>query len=208
MSDQLDNFENIHGRISSVRVNQKSTIREGREGDKFFVNAVVSSDKSGRELPMFLKNLYRGLDIDTAFETYRRLKKNGLPVVPTLRIDREARKILMTDVTENGRKKVIDVHNPEYPPGFVNAEELKRTVFDLNNRAFENGVLLNETACAIVVDPKDNIGKIMILDLGEVYIFRSKEDLGDAEDQKDYLNYLKGCADDFIAMCIDHKGKE
>ncbi len=97
---------------------------------------------------------------------YRWLKGNKLPVVPTLRIDFENNRILMTDMTDNGNKIIIDRHSP-IDTSIENMDALKEELPNIAERAFAdgNGVYLNFDAYAIIVN-NNGIGEICILDLG------------------------------------------
>ncbi len=103
-------------------------------------------------------------------ERYLELKLLGFPVVETLRISEDRKKVLMTDVTENGKHDVVDFHEQfDENIRIVNYEELIEDVKELYKKGTDNGLLFPHLA--VVVDKDTGVGKVMILDLAEVSDF-------------------------------------
>ncbi len=152
--------------------------RTGDEGQKFKIEATVHSATSTREAGnFFIKKFDDTIDKKTGQpehplmqqQKWSRLKLLDLPVTPTFRVDMEERQILMSDVTERGKKRIFDTNRTwsKHFPKIVNASELEEQVSVIADKAYDNGngVWLSLDAYAIVVD-KENRGKIMLLDLG------------------------------------------
>jgi hypothetical protein len=101
-------------------------------------------------------------------EKYAWLRAHGFPVVPTLLVDVETNKVIMTDVSEDGCKKIIDKHNPlETQLDLKNKNSVKQELLSIAENAYAegNGVFLGADAFAVVVDNR-RIGKVVLLDLG------------------------------------------
>lgn len=105
---------------------------------------------------------------EEVMKKYLWLKQHGLPVVPTLRVDIENNRILMTDITEGGKKILIDKHRKRLEKTVINNRDyLKEELLSTAERAFAcgNGVFLDFDAYSIVVN-EHGLGKVYLLDLG------------------------------------------
>lgn len=130
--------------------------------------------KSQGEERMFLLPFYQTWP-EVLLEKHAWLRSRGFPVVPTFRANVVNNRILMTDVTKNGRKKIIDKH---YPLGnnqvLVNKQEINSGARAIAQAAYDggNGVFLYQDAYAVVVD-ESGTGKLALLDLG-MHTFRMR----------------------------------
>lgn len=148
------------------------------EGLVWSVGTIICSESHIRKVNgLIIKRInpsiigdYPEASVESVLEKYLWLKSYGLPVVPTLRVNRDSQQILMTDMTNGGRNEIIDKHNPlaisRIP--ILNLGELKEELVGVAERAYNSGdgVILDRDAFAVIVDRTKNIGKVCLLDLG------------------------------------------
>lgn len=165
------------GRGAKVRINLGERVRVGVEGEKAFGTAIIR--KAGKERgvgQMFVKySISTDVSVAYVVEKYRWLKKKGLPVVPTLRYDSKTNSLLMTDLTEGGKKIVVDRHHPliEYgiaPDQISNWMEIRQNVDQIAVQACDGGegMRLSYDNYAVVLEKKDSDyeGKVFLVDIG------------------------------------------
>ncbi|OGK39310.1 hypothetical protein A3F34_01850 [Candidatus Roizmanbacteria bacterium RIFCSPHIGHO2_12_FULL_44_10] len=171
----------LYDRFSHVVVDDLNLVEAGSEGEKGMVSVAVQ--RNGRFRPvgmMFIKDLtlswYNNKStestIEDYLEKYRGLKRLGLPVVPTFRFDDQRNLILMTDVTEGGKFRLLNAHcSSEFTREFKphNFDEVRKQIFDISYRALDlngsSGVMLGFDAYSILVD-STGIGRPLLLDIG------------------------------------------
>ncbi|CAN5314418.1 hypothetical protein BH10PAT1_BH10PAT1_1320 [soil metagenome] len=193
MTDQIKTFENSHGRRSDLKIVEGEKVKRGFEGDKMHVYANLFRGRKTRKVPMFMKTQENQdedfhvseIDVQSVLSKHKLLQDKGFPVVPTLRIDKKNKRILMTDVTEGGGKEIYDLHDYEKSvPRFINSGQLVEDVNRIGNEAFVQGVILSVSAYSIIYDRVKHEGKVMLLDLGEVF---TPDEFGSGYDQKKFV---------------------
>jgi hypothetical protein len=159
-------------RIRGSLINQLGQV--GTEGEVGFYNLEIIKKQTYQ--PTSLRVCIKEINIDTfkfsectvdeILKKYLLLKNIGLPVVPFLRCDGKKR-ILMTDLTNNGKSEVIDSHLPK-PENIEikNIGLIKKESYEAANLAFENGIFLYQDAYAVVVDKQTRIGRFNLIDIG------------------------------------------
>ncbi len=145
------------------------------EGEKTKIDASISKNGRTRELgTMFAKETKVHPKLPETqpqhvLAKHRRLKELGIPTIPTLRYDPAINKYLMTDMTQDGKNKIIDQHNPLNRSGIIikNLDEVKKEIREVAIKAYNsgNGLFLNSDAYSVVVD-ENGFGKVCVLDLG------------------------------------------
>lgn len=109
-------------------------------------------------------------DVDIREEVEKRyidLKNRGFPVVDTLRVSEDGKKVLMTDVTQDGKCEVVDFHHQfDSTVRISNFSEMEEQAMRLYEKATRESITLGHPAA--VIDIRSGIGKIMVLDLAEV----------------------------------------
>lgn len=197
MIEQTNLFSKDKDTTSELRLTYRQNDRipradhtesNGTEGDKYYsIVELIRDGRTRRVGRMFLKilnadeayrNFFPEYGIGQYLKKYQWLKKRGFPVVPTFRVNEESEEILMTDVTQNGEKIIIDSGNTLKDTGLTiqNLEELKKQVAKLSTRAFfeGEGLFLHSDAFSILVD-KEGFGELMLLDFGTNSYFLGEE---------------------------------
>ncbi len=107
---------------------------------------------------------------ENVLKKYKKLKENGFPVVPTFRYDPENKYFLMTDLTENGKNIIIDKHEPlkNTNINIENIDQIKKEILQTAEKAWNNEIFLSYDAYAVVVNKETRIGKLYILDIGQM----------------------------------------
>jgi hypothetical protein len=123
---------------------------------------------------MFFKKLelspgFPEVSVEEIMAKHKYLKKLSLPVVPTLRFDKDEQTLIMTDMSCGGTKTIVDRHQPLFSNERLrieNLEQIKSTIRTIPKIAYAygNGVYLNRDAYAVVVD--HGIGDVCLLDIG------------------------------------------
>ncbi|OGD82996.1 hypothetical protein A2572_02175 [Candidatus Collierbacteria bacterium RIFOXYD1_FULL_40_9] len=142
---------------------------------------------------------YRSESIDKFLKriisTHMQLKKIEIPVINTMRIinvpEDENRRLLVTDLTENGRKIVISATTIDVYDSFElsNLVEVNNQLSDIFQKLNLNSVRLGSYDVPfLIIDKETKEGKIILGDLGNVS-FKNKENF--SQDLLEELN-LKG----------------
>ncbi|MBU0982048.1 hypothetical protein KKC94_05140 [Patescibacteria group bacterium] len=204
----MPNLKNPYsGRERAVRlepVKEKGKLGEGIEG---IVDVVrVSIGDSDNELSrIFARKSFKDKELgreglDLFVNNWQELKKRGLPVVPTLRIEEgsEAPYVIMTDLTNDGKNEVVALNDfepsPEeqklmeasgeqrmykYPRDYIleltNIKGIEQQLSDLLKTSVEKGVLLEHDVPFLVVDKETKEGNLVLGDLRTVFFMDVKE---------------------------------
>lgn len=196
MSDFVREFvKDVDRKGVEVSGDKTEEVWKGKEGRKAFVSAQIEQDTRNRQLPMFTKEININFtktgnyeaEREHILEKYNYLKRNGFPVPPTYRVSKEGSlKILMTDMTEGGRKMVYDIHSDSLPPeNVVNWSDVKKQLSNIVSLAYKNKVRINGDAYALVLDPVAKSSRVVLLDLGA--------GIGIMEDGVTEENLLRDC---------------
>ena len=173
--------ESEYQRIDKPRKSKLSTrliasITGGVEGAVSKVIATLHTDATMRTVgTMVTKELEVLSELQETNHTeikkkYSYLKKKGLPVVPTLRINSEHDTLLMTDVTLSGKLILIDKHFPlsKSVRKIANLNEIHTRIRAMAIHAFNdgNGVVLGSDSYSLVFDPETKLAKVVLIDIG------------------------------------------
>jgi hypothetical protein len=184
MVDEFEYHRIDKPRKSRVSIRLLKAITGGVEGAVSKVSTTLHNDSANRTVGTMitkeicvLSNLPETRYLELK-KKYSYLKKRGLPVVPTFRINREQDTLLMSDVTESGKFILIDKHFPlsKFNKKIVNIRELHAQIRIIAIKAFNdgNGVVLGSDSYSIVFDPTTNTARVILLDIGRgTYIVSS-----------------------------------
>lgn len=145
---------------------------------------------------------------EEVFAKHSELKRRKLPVVNTIRFVPEKKMWIMTDMSEDGTKFVVDKHYKlsDYDlrtDDIRNFEELKHELYLVADRAFEGdgGVVLDYDAYAIIVDKEVGSdgkrgAKVALID---IFAGSRRRSVVDNENRSRYLkSWAKSQVSDFI----------
>lgn len=187
------------GQVLSLKRSKDDVVEDKWEGRKSFVEVSVSKGgRTRRAGRMFLKELILpeqrvGLpeqtDAKSVMEKYRRLVRifqravrdstfDYVPLPKTLRVS--GNMVLMSDVTEGGKKIIIDNKKDMEEAGvdIVNIDEVKDEIRKIADIAFDGGVFLGLDSFSVVVDRETNEGKISLEDFGTgMYLLGDEHDV-------------------------------
>ncbi len=183
---------------------EKQEVYKGKEGQKWFVDATIKRGERSRTVPFFLKaiNLFRTetenpkVEAQKIIEKYNFLKTNGFPVPPTYRISKEGElRVLMTDMTEQGKKLIVDAGDKHLEDGQVkNWAEIETQLKNIVSLAMTHNVMLEFDAYSLSVDKETGEGKVFLVDLGAGVIIR--------EGRKVNPELLAGAAETFLRAVL------
>lgn len=184
--ESVESMVNMVGNTTKVRLGERTWIEAGEESNKGFVVVdVLGENGRSRQIRMFYKDLSEEshVTVEEYLERHEALRKAGCPVVATLRKSEEVEnRMLMSDVTENGKLLIVDFHDYSKHKLIKGKRKLFKQVRSISKNVFEAGYVLHENAFAAVVDPSSGKAEIVLLDLGDGIRERSKtEDLGDLD---------------------------
>lgn len=160
-----------------IRIKSEGTIFKGEEGTRFYGKTFVRAGNSSKERAaglFFTKILKPHISAEGVMKKYLWLKGKNLPVVPTLRYDRKTNTLLMTEMSEGGKKLLIDRHHPLSTYGvrveqISNWSDLTNAVADLATRAYDNGdgMELDNDNYMIVLDKVKGgyLGRVCLVDI-------------------------------------------
>lgn len=176
MVDEFEYHRVDKQRKSRVSIRLLQAITGGVEGAVSKVSTTLHNDSAKRTVgTMITKEICVLSNLpETRYseikKKYSYLKKRGLPVVPTFRINREQDTLLMSDVTESGKFILIDKHFPisNLDKVVLNIEELRIQIRKIAIKAFNdgNGVVLGSDSYSLVYDPATKIARVVLLDIG------------------------------------------
>ena len=159
-----------------IRVEGKEMIEVGDEGPKFIGEAsVIRGQREKRAGQFFVKIITVGdASIGKVMDKYHWLKGRGLPVVPTLRYDKKNNTLLMTELSEGGKKILVDRHHPLSNYGIKTRQiknwgELKRQVGEIAAAAYDRGkgMELSSDNYMLILDKttRGYVGNICLVDI-------------------------------------------
>lgn len=203
-----------NSKVINVKGTRLKSIPGGNEGMIAQTNITLEHNGKRRYVPntMIIKKLEPEYHLKpTAYGKnvlikYHWLKTHGLPVVPTLRFDPEKNIILMTDMTLQGKQKIIDRHNPLFPTDkpIPNIEALKIEAKEVAEKAYAkgNGVFLAADSYAILVDSQ-GFGKLCLLDFGQLsYKLSNHNDITNGTDRRFFVADARRAVDAFFARIL------
>lgn len=152
----------------------------GGEGNKSFAKTRVSTPDGNERYAgkYFMKLLdselvHAEISPRNIVRKYQWLKKRGYPVVSTLRYDSTSNSLIMTDLTEGGKKLFVDRHYclPHYNLSVRQIENWGSVKTELKNLAiniFNDGMALDDDNYALILEKsgKKYKAKIFLVDLG------------------------------------------
>lgn len=161
-------------RIARITGRVTNSYKKGVEGAKYLVSVKLHLGKKSKEAgSMFLKTLgntdvpWDSYSPEDTIEKYYWLKKHGLPVPPTMRLDQKLGQFIMTDLTQGGKYHIIDKHRGPIKGSIKNSEDVENQIREIARQAYANGngVYLDYDAYTIVIDDL-GIGKAFVVDIG------------------------------------------
>lgn len=155
------NMDNREAAVSIAKINITKGDKN-KDCGKMILKTPLYDDENIKEFPEFSP--------ENIFKKYQKLKTKGFPVVPTLRYCPENSCFLMTDLTEGNKNIIIDKHKKIRSTGILieNMEQIKEEIIDIANRAWNCEIFLSFDAYSVVVNRESNIGKVYILDIGQM----------------------------------------
>jgi hypothetical protein len=166
--------KDVYGeRSARLKVTAKEEVSGGDEGNKYKAEVWYGHKRVG---DMFVKEL-RKQDLLTFQEArwghmhdkYWWLRRNGFPVPKTFRYDKQNERLLVSDITENGKYTIVDTHTPLAERGIKlgNRDKVESQVRKIALGAYGegNGVFLYHDAYTVLVD-KNGMGKVCLSDFG------------------------------------------
>ena len=124
----IDHFKkdanSLSAKVDLGLEDEQRVVELGAEGKKFSTLVRLIRDRGENQKirpvgKMFVKeskeimrkaSMYFEARPEQILEKYKRLKRLGLPVVPTMRISEDGSKIMMTDISNEGKKIIVDSH--------------------------------------------------------------------------------------------------
>ena len=170
--------EAVHpaGRSSTVELeNPQPMHSKGVESINTRVAATVVSGNKERSANTFIQKASQNgvfnahqTDTERYWEHYNFLKQRGFPVPTTVRKVAGSDDLLITDLTENGTKRVFssnEIFAKEVNIQDYNAEELRDKMLAIADKADQEGIKIWQDAYFFIVD-KDNNVEVILGDLG------------------------------------------
>jgi hypothetical protein len=107
---------------------------------------------------------------DEYIKHYLELKQAGLPVPLTVRKVEGSRKIIITDLTEGGKKLVFSINEMhekklDFEKAIKNKKNVKKQLIEISQKADRAGFNIYEDTYFFIVDPDGN-AKVILGDLG------------------------------------------
>lgn len=172
--------EGRYGQVSRVEVDIGG--RKLKLLQKFYPD-VVSEDEDGKE------DRYPGKYICvSAFAGYKLCKNAGLPVPETVRLDRDNSRLLVTDLTDNGKFEVVavndfnsDLHKDKIEE-IENFDQLIEVILSIADKASRKGVFLPHDCYLFKLSrnqSKISIDRVVVGDFDQIME-------SDPEDPKDF----------------------
>jgi|GEM_PF-1628141 len=211
MAEGFGNFENTSGRKSRVRIEEGEKLGEGSMAEVHEVNARVQSADKERKMSTLVVKKYRD-DLKLADEAaerslknYEHLKRLNFPVPPTYRLDRENKRILMTNLKTLFPNSVnISTSQSEEAKGFFidhlsNLEDITRKMLYYAETAAAHGIDLGFDAYNLIV-PKSGTGegRIYFTDLEMI----DKVENNSEDEKRQVLRENIKCAKEFLETFV------
>lgn len=171
-------------RRSSLIVRSEKPLREKGKWSSERKSALIVSPMARPETEMPFVKKITSISSDETLDTWHKLKKVGLPVVPTMRKVHEYT-VLMTNLTADGSqlfgKYLAYTDNPQVSKEMIKKFkkikpiEIKRKVWEMTEICNQNNIeLAFDDAFEVLVCP-DGSWRLVILDLSAVDIYPNRE---------------------------------
>ncbi|HEX6977250.1 MAG TPA: hypothetical protein VF185_02750 [Patescibacteria group bacterium] len=166
-------------------MNQEETIQivSGIEGSKFIKDGMFIKETS---IPYPARNQKI---VDDLRESFRIAQENGevdyIPLPPVIIFEKN--KMKATDMTQGRKNTIIDTHT-RVPVNLKNLDEVKAQIEKIGKVAFNAGTKLGMDNYAIVVNPKDSMGRAYVLDVSSLTPIDSHDSLLQIKNSVDAFN--------------------
>jgi hypothetical protein len=150
------------------------------ESKKTYSAAVTVIGQGGKERPagpFVFKELHSLETVEKHLKHFRFLKEHGFPVPATMRRIKGENRLMITDLSEGGGKRVVSLNNINagevaIAESLQNLSEIKEQLKQVAKKADNLGILIAPDAYFLILDAT-NKGKLVIGDLGGIMIDKS-----------------------------------